>query len=114
MAARSVGCAWRPRSAGNGRWSCGRCTAPSSGERVRGPTQVPALATAAREAAQARGKATGRPRALTPAQLRQARQLRDAGESMADIVQTLGVARSTLYRALSEPDNDAATSASST
>jgi DNA invertase Pin-like site-specific DNA recombinase len=59
-------------------------------------------AEAAREAARARGKQTGRPRALTPAQLRQARQLRQAGESIADIVKTLGVARSTLYRALAE------------
>lgn len=68
-------------------------------------------ATAAREAAQARGKHTGRPRALTPAQLRQARQLREAGESMADIVATLGVARST-YRALSESQQNASTECS--
>jgi hypothetical protein len=34
--------------------------------------------------------------------VRQARRLREAGESMADIVKTLGVPRSTLYRALAE------------
>jgi DNA invertase Pin-like site-specific DNA recombinase len=38
---------------------------------------------------------------LTPAQLRQARQLRAAGESIPNIMRTLGVAQSTLYRALS-------------
>jgi len=59
-------------------------------------------AEAAREAARARGKQTGRPRALTPDQVRQARRLRDAGESIADIQATLGCARSTLYRALSD------------
>jgi hypothetical protein len=41
------------------------------------------------------------------AQARQARQLRAGGESIADIMATLGVARSTLYRALSEPEIDA-------
>jgi hypothetical protein len=59
-------------------------------------------AEAAREAARARGKQTGRPRSLTPAQTRQARQLRASGDNIADIMATLGVARSTLYRALSE------------
>ena len=59
-------------------------------------------ANAAREAAAARGKQTGRPRTATPDQIRQARQLREAGESMADIVKTLGVPRSTLYRALQQ------------
>lgn len=61
-------------------------------------------ATAAREAARARGKQTGRPKALTADQVRQARRLRDAGESMADIQATLGCARSTLYRALGSPE----------
>lgn len=74
-------------------------------------TLINERATAAREAAQARGKHTGRPRALTPAQLRQARQLRDGGESMADICKTLGVARSTLYRSLSESETTGAAGA---
>lgn len=59
-------------------------------------------ANAAREAAAARGKQTGRPRTVSPDQVRQARRLREAGESMADIVAALRVSRSTLYRALSE------------
>jgi DNA invertase Pin-like site-specific DNA recombinase len=59
-------------------------------------------AEAAREAARARGKQTGRPRALTPDQVRQAQRLRTAGESIADIQATLGCARSTLYRALGQ------------
>ena len=59
-------------------------------------------AAEARAAARARGKQTGRPRALTRAQLRQARQLRAAGESRANIVHTLGCARSTLYRSLAD------------
>jgi DNA invertase Pin-like site-specific DNA recombinase len=64
-------------------------------------------ADAAREAARARTKQTARPRSLTPDQVRQARRLREAGESIADIQATLGCARSTLYRALSEPTGSA-------
>jgi len=65
-------------------------------------------AEAAREAARARGKQTGRPKALTADQVRQAQRLRDAGESMADIRRTLGCARSTLYRALATAEGAAA------
>lgn len=57
---------------------------------------------AAREAAKARGKQTGRPRALSTDQAALARRMRDAGESVETIRATLGVGRSTLYRLLSE------------
>lgn len=56
----------------------------------------------AREAARKRGKQTGRPRALTPSQVRQARTLRDAGETIVDIMASLGCSRATLYRALQQ------------
>lgn len=46
----------------------------------------------------ARGKQTGRPHALTDDQVRIARRMRDAGESVSTICTTLGVSRSTLYR----------------
>jgi DNA invertase Pin-like site-specific DNA recombinase len=59
-------------------------------------------ASAAREAARTRGKQVGRPRVITPEQLRAARQMRAAGESMATICKTLGVKRATLYKAFSE------------
>jgi DNA invertase Pin-like site-specific DNA recombinase len=59
-------------------------------------------ASAARDAARARGKQVGRPRVITPEQLRAARQMRAAGESMSTICTTLGVRRSTLYKAFSE------------
>ena len=65
-------------------------------------TLINERAEAARQAARARGEQTGRPRSLTKAQVRQACQLRDAGESIADIVATLGVGRSTLYMALAD------------
>jgi DNA invertase Pin-like site-specific DNA recombinase len=65
-------------------------------------TLINERAEAAREAARDRGKHTGRPRALTSDQIRQARALRDAGESIAEIQKTLNCARSTLYRALND------------
>jgi len=46
---------------------------------------------AAREAARARGRHTGRPRALTPDQVRIGRRMREAGESMPTIAATLRV-----------------------
>ena len=55
-----------------------------------------------REAAPARGKQTGRPRALSADQAALARRMRDAGEPVATIRKTLGVSRSVLYRLLSE------------
>lgn len=58
----------------------------------------------AREAARARGKQTGRPRALGTTQVALARRMREAGESVPTICATLKVGRSTLYRLLSEAD----------
>jgi DNA invertase Pin-like site-specific DNA recombinase len=65
-------------------------------------------AAVARQAARARGKQTGRPRALTPDQVRLARRMREAGESMPTICTTMRVARSTLYRALGDAEQDTA------
>lgn len=59
-------------------------------------------ATAAREAAAARGKQTGRPKALTDDQARQLRTLRAGGESIADPCRTFGVSRATAYRVLDD------------
>lgn len=56
-------------------------------------------ADAAREAARARGKQTGRPRALDEARVRQAWSLREAGFSPSEIALTLKVSRATVYRA---------------
>lgn len=57
-------------------------------------------AAAARAAARARGRHTGRPPKLTPAQARQIRSLRERGESISDLVAGYGVSRATIYRAL--------------
>lgn len=51
-------------------------------------------------AAKKRGKRLGRPPALTKAQIGHARKLMDAGEGASAVAGTLGVNRSTLYRAL--------------
>lgn len=59
-------------------------------------------AAQAREAAQARGKQTGRPRAMTAEQAAMARRMKASGESVRDICKTLKVSRSTLYRVLGE------------
>lgn len=56
-------------------------------------------ATAAREAAQARGKSVGRKPALTDEQAATARTMHGAGMDMTTIATTLGVSRSTAYRA---------------
>lgn len=48
------------------------------------------------------GKYTGRKKALTPAQVEQARHRVAAGESKTQIAKDLGVGRATLYRALSD------------
>jgi DNA invertase Pin-like site-specific DNA recombinase len=64
-------------------------------------------AAVARQAARARGKQTGRPRALTPDQIRVARRMREAGESVATICATFKVARSTLYRAFDDAEQNA-------
>jgi DNA invertase Pin-like site-specific DNA recombinase len=65
-------------------------------------------AAVARQAARARGKQTGRPRALTPDQVRLAQRMREAGEAVSVICAALKVARSTLYRALGEAEQDTA------
>ena len=65
-------------------------------------TLINERAAAAREAARARGRQPGRPRALDPAKVEQARILRAGGQSMAEICETLGVSRATLYRALGD------------
>lgn len=58
--------------------------------------------TAGLEAARARGRVGGRPRAMTPDKLAVARQLYGQGElSPAAIAATIGVSRSTLYRHMS-------------
>lgn len=55
---------------------------------------------ASRQARQERGLPIGRPRVLTDAQVRQARQLVDGGEPVVEVARTLGVSRATLYRTL--------------
>ena len=55
-------------------------------------------AASAREAAKARGRQVGRPRALTGDQARTARTLRAAGTDITTIAATLGVSRATVYR----------------
>lgn len=57
-------------------------------------------AQAAREAAAARGRHVGRPRALTEEQARTARALRETGMDITTIAATLGTSRATVYRTL--------------
>jgi DNA invertase Pin-like site-specific DNA recombinase len=68
-------------------------------------------AAVARQAARARGKQTGRPRALSPDQVRTARRMREAEESVTTICATLEVARSMLYRALGDAEQETASAA---
>lgn len=68
-------------------------------------------AAAAREAARIRGRHTGRPPRLTPAQAREVRALRADGESISELVRTFTVSRATIYRALQEPRPDDAVAA---
>jgi len=63
-------------------------------------------AAAARAAARLRGRHTGRPPRLTPAQTRQVRSLRTGGESINELVRTFGVSRATIYRALHASEQD--------
>lgn len=51
-------------------------------------------------AARKRGVRVGRPRSLTPAQVKHAKKLIDSGERPAAVANSLGVNRSTLYRAI--------------
>jgi len=57
-------------------------------------------AAAARAAARARGRHTGRPPRLTATQVRQVRTLRAGGSSIGELVAGFGVSRATVYRAL--------------
>ena len=57
---------------------------------------------AAKAARKARGLAIGRPKSLSTNQIRQARSLREAGEPIPSIAETLKVSRATIYRALNE------------
>lgn len=52
------------------------------------------------EAAKAKGKTGGRPKSLTPDQIRMARDLVNAGHSKSAVAENLGVSRATLYRNL--------------
>jgi DNA invertase Pin-like site-specific DNA recombinase len=56
----------------------------------------------ARSAAAARGKQTGRPKALTDDQARQLRSLHAGGESVADLCRSFKVSRATAYRVLED------------
>ncbi len=59
------------------------------------------------EAAKARGRHGGRPRALDEGKAKLARRLKDEGEhSVEEIRSMLGVGRSTLYRYLNEYSKD--------
>jgi len=60
------------------------------------------------KAARSRGVRVGRPPALSTAQVKHARKLIDAGESPSAVAASLGVDRSTLYRALSKKTVDRA------
>jgi len=59
-------------------------------------------AAAARAAARARGRHTGRPARLTADQARQVRSLRVAGESINELGRSFSVSRATIYRALQQ------------
>jgi DNA invertase Pin-like site-specific DNA recombinase len=65
-------------------------------------TLIRERAAAAREAAVAAGRQTGRPRVLTPEQSELARRMRESGEAIRTIAETLSVSRATIYRAIGE------------
>jgi hypothetical protein len=52
----------------------------------------------------ARRSRRGRPPAMSQEKIEEARRLRDAGQTPADIARALGVSRATLYRHLAGPD----------
>ncbi len=64
-------------------------------------------AAAAREAARARGRHTGRPRVLSNDRAALARRMREAGEHVSTIATTLGVSRASIYR-YTQPTTDVA------
>lgn len=55
-------------------------------------------AAAAREAAAARGRQVGRPRALSPSQAETARRMREGGFAIAEIAKALSTSRASVYR----------------
>ncbi|ANZ52240.1 putative DNA invertase [Aeromonas phage Ahp2] len=52
------------------------------------------------ESAKAKGRVGGRPKSMTPEQIKMARDLVDAGHNKTDIAEQMGVSRATLYRNL--------------
>ncbi|MBA3279626.1 MAG: Hin recombinase, partial [Geodermatophilaceae bacterium] len=54
--------------------------------------------------ARARGRHTGRPPKLTPAQASQVRALRAGGETISELVAGYGVSRATIYRAFNSAE----------
>jgi DNA invertase Pin-like site-specific DNA recombinase len=62
-------------------------------------------AAAARKAAAARGRQSGRPPVLDTSQVQLARRMLTAGESVSEIARALSVSRATIYRATSVTDN---------
>lgn len=62
--------------------------------------------SAAREARRARGQAIGRPKALDAAKAALAQRMHVSGESAGTIAKTLGVSRATVYRVLSDQNED--------
>lgn len=65
-------------------------------------TLINERAEAAREALRARGGQVGRKRVISTDQLRAVRALRAAGEPVSTICASLGIKRSTLYKALAD------------
>ena len=63
-------------------------------------------AAAARAAARARGKNTGRPPRLSADQARQVRSLREEGDSIATLMASFAASRATIYRALRQVSPD--------
>ncbi len=61
-------------------------------------------AAAARAAARARGRHTGRPSQLTAAQGHQVRARRAGGETIAELVVGFRVSRATIYRAINNAE----------
>lgn len=58
--------------------------------------------SAAREARRARGQHIGRPKSLNASKAALAQRMRDGGEPVPVIAETLGVSRATVYRAIAE------------
>jgi DNA invertase Pin-like site-specific DNA recombinase len=67
-------------------------------------TLINERAADARAAAKARGKQTGRPRALSADQVALARRMKAAGESVATICTTLKISRATAYRVFADAE----------